>query len=50
MKLFVVYYYFENRFDGLYGCYKSEKSASDAVALLEEAGFRAMVQMCHVKQ
>lgn len=50
MKVFVVYYLHEHRFDGLYGCYKSEKVAMDAVAELEEAGFRAIIQMFHMKQ
>ncbi len=50
MKVYVVYVYYQNRFDGVYGVYKSDVKAQAAVDELEESGFRANIQMFHVKQ
>lgn len=49
MNIYIVLYYFEDRFDGIYGVYKSDKEANIIVASLEDAGFRCVVQMFHMK-
>ena len=50
MNIYVVYYYLADRFDGIYGVYKSDKEAQVASKDLEDAGFRPAIQMFPVKQ
>lgn len=50
MKIYVVYYYNDHRFDGIYGVFKTDKAAFDAAEILAEKGFRVNIQMFHVKQ
>lgn len=49
MKIYVVYIYDKFKFDSVYGVYKSEAKALDAMAELESEGFRVICQMFHVK-
>lgn len=50
MKIYVVYTYYNDRFDGVYGVYKSDVKALAVVDGLEDAGYRCVIQMFHVKQ
>lgn len=49
MSIYVVYYYLAERFDGIYGVYKSDKEAQLAAKELEDGGFRSAIQMFHMK-
>lgn len=45
MKVYVLFVYLQNRFDGIYGSYKTEKAALVALEEIEEQGFRGVIQV-----